>query len=394
MPMNIAMIAPLNYLEDRGANIRVYEMSRLLLANGHKITLFCFPLGKDVKADNLKIIRSFSGGLKQSPKPGFSFKKIYLDFFLFFSALLKIKKNEFDMIYAFMHEGLWIGHLIKSLKGLNSTRLVFDNQDSSLAEEMVASAKINEKGMLYDLIEGLEMFFVPKSDLIITTSEAIANRMKEIYPCLNHKIFAFPDGVSEFPINKENAENLIRKFNLEGKKVIYFLGLLTEIQGINHIPKIIEYILSKEKDTVFVISGYPIEKSFTDKIKTHIENGKVILTGGISYFQLYDYLSLADVEKKKKKVMKEGNSKLLNYMAIGLPAVVFDYPANREILGECGIYAKKEDSLDMAKKIIELLHDKKKCNKILLNSQKRFKEISNFKKRTEWLSSILKQHLF
>jgi glycosyltransferase involved in cell wall biosynthesis len=391
MVLKIAMIVPLNYLEDRGANIRVYEVSRLLLSKGHKITIFSFPLGREVKADNLKVIKCFSGGLLKPPKPGFSFKKMYLDLFLFFSTL-KIKKNEFDVIYSFMHEGLGIGYLTKKIKFLKNTKLFFDNQDSSSAEEMVSSAKIKEHGVLYKLIDNLEGFFVTKSDLIITTSEAIGNRMKEKYPNLKNKIFPLSDGVSEFPINKNKVTNLKKKFKLEGKKIVYFLGLLTEIQGVNHIPKIIDYIISKEKDVCFIISGYPIEEEFTEKIKKYIQDGKVILTGKVSYFELYNYLSLADVAFSPKKVMKEGNSKLLHYMAIGLPSVVFDYPANREILGECGVYAKKEDSIDMAKKIIDLLKNSKKYKKLSSNLKMRFKEKSDFKKRADFLSDLLEKH--
>jgi glycosyltransferase involved in cell wall biosynthesis len=51
---------------------------------------------------------------------------------------------------------------------------------------------------------------------------------------------------------------------------------------------------------------------------------------------------------------KEANSKIYNYLAMGLPVVCFDMLENREILGDKGIYAKYKDIKDLAQKINEL----------------------------------------
>ena len=45
-------------------------------------------------------------------------------------------------------------------------------------------------------------------------------------------------------------------------------------------------------------------------------------------------------------------------MAMGLPTVAFDRGTSREILGQTGIFAKLNDSGDLAEKIIYLLNNK------------------------------------
>jgi glycosyltransferase involved in cell wall biosynthesis len=44
-------------------------------------------------------------------------------------------------------------------------------------------------------------------------------------------------------------------------------------------------------------------------------------------------------------------------MAMGLPVVAFDADANREILGDLGIYARHGDEADFAAKVIDVLNN-------------------------------------
>jgi glycosyltransferase involved in cell wall biosynthesis len=74
---------------------------------------------------------------------------------------------------------------------------------------------------------------------------------------------------------------------------------------------------------------------------------------------------------------------------LGIPSVAFDYPPNRAILGEFGIYAKKEDTLDMAKKILDLLRDDKKREKISLGLKKRLKDKFDWRIRADKLENLL-----
>jgi glycosyltransferase involved in cell wall biosynthesis len=53
----------------------------------------------------------------------------------------------------------------------------------------------------------------------------------------------------------------------------------------------------------------------------------------------------------------EGSGKILNYMAMALPTVVFDVPVSREFLGGLGVYAQPGDFLSLADAIQSLLSD-------------------------------------
>ena len=53
----------------------------------------------------------------------------------------------------------------------------------------------------------------------------------------------------------------------------------------------------------------------------------------------------------------EGNGKLLNYIAMGLPTVAFDTSVSREILGELGVYAPPGDWSALAVELERTLRD-------------------------------------
>jgi glycosyltransferase involved in cell wall biosynthesis len=83
----------------------------------------------------------------------------------------------------------------------------------------------------------------------------------------------------------------------------------------------------------------------------------VTFTGKVDYGRASLYLSAGDIALSPKISLTEANGKLFNYMACGLPTVVFDTPVNREILGDAGVYAVYGDAADFADRIEALAGD-------------------------------------
>jgi glycosyltransferase involved in cell wall biosynthesis len=64
---------------------------------------------------------------------------------------------------------------------------------------------------------------------------------------------------------------------------------------------------------------------------------------------------LGDIAVSPKLSTTEANGKLLNYMACGLPCVVFANEINRELLGDCGVYVEKREAESFAFGVEQLL---------------------------------------
>ena len=138
-------------------------------------------------------------------------------------------------------------------------------------------------------------------------------------------------------------------------KVVVFVGVLTEYQGIDLLLEAIPQVVGKVQPVKFLIIGYPNEQRYRQKARELGVEAWTHFTGKISYEEVPRYLALADVAVSPKISLTEANLKLFSYMAMGLPTVVFDTPINREILGHVGVYAKMGDVTSLAETLIGVL---------------------------------------
>jgi glycosyltransferase involved in cell wall biosynthesis len=103
--------------------------------------------------------------------------------------------------------------------------------------------------------------------------------------------------------------------------------------------------------------GFPGVEQYQRQAEQLGLSDRVSFPGRIPYPEAHRYLALGDIAVAPKMSLTEGNGKIYNYMAMGLPVVAFDAEPNREILGDLGVYARQGDETDFAAKVIDLLLD-------------------------------------
>ena len=84
--------------------------------------------------------------------------------------------------------------------------------------------------------------------------------------------------------------------------------------------------------------------------------------------ELFSVLSSADVCVNPDRVNPMNNlstmNKILEYMAMKKPIVQFEVVEGRVSAGDASLYAKPNDALDFAEKIVELLADPQRCGQM------------------------------
>ena len=103
--------------------------------------------------------------------------------------------------------------------------------------------------------------------------------------------------------------------------------------------------------------GYPNEKEYEQKAKELGLSNQISFTGRMDYGELPSYLNAADIAVSAKLPGSEGNGKLCNYLASGLPTVAFDTPTNRDLLGVAGILVPEISSNAFAHALDNLIDD-------------------------------------
>jgi glycosyltransferase involved in cell wall biosynthesis len=189
-------------------------------------------------------------------------------------------------------------------------------------------------------------FFICSS---VSNGEIIKNRF-HIKP---EKVKVVIDGVHTDFFNRPPKKDFKTNLGIpQNAPLIIFTGALLEAKGIWNLVDAIPMVLSKNKDTHFLIVGYPVEAT-KKRIGELGVGANVHMTGMVDYFDLPDYLLISDiaVEPKIDKA-GEASGKVINYMGAGLPVVCFDSQNNRRFLEDGGIYAAENKIENLAGKML------------------------------------------
>jgi len=356
--LKILMIAPTPFFADRGCHVRIYEEARALIALGHEVCIVTYHLGRDM--EGIPTVRippvPWYGKLSAGP----SWHKPYLDILLFFRALALCRRHRPDVIHAHLHEGAFLGLFLKKLLHIP---LVFDCQ-GSLTAELLDHGFIRKGSLPYRFFLYLEKLVNNGSDFIIASSRAGAADLTESWLVPEGRVKSVIDGVDSAQFRPFPRDAARQSLNLPlNGQVAVFLGVLNRYQGIDLLLDVVKILKERGTALHFLVMGFP-EESYIKKAAAQGVADQITFTGRIDYAKAPLYLCAGDIAISPKISLTEANGKLFNYMACGLPTVVFNNPVNREILGDSGVYARLGDPADFASRIEELLHDQTRMNEL------------------------------
>ena len=349
--IKVLMIAPTPFFAERGCHSQIYEEIKALKKLGCEIVICTYHIGRDVP--DIKIYRSLNIPWYNKLSAGPSLHKIYIDFLLFIKTLAVARKFKPDIIHGHLHEGALIGW---GLKLFVRKPLLFDLQ-GSLSKEIAAYKQ--KKPLSFSLFESIERRINKLPDVIVTQSTEMINDLKNRFKIKKNKLVLTFDGadVETFQPGLD-VSNLKKELALhDNKKIIVYLGGLTTNKGVDNIINAIPHVIKKDNNVLFLIMGYPNEEHYKKMAQKLGVSEYTLFTGKIDYSKAHLYLNLGNLALSPKDIDTEGNAKLYNYMACGLPVVAFDTKTDREVLGDYGVYAKRKDIKDYADKILFLLSD-------------------------------------
>jgi glycosyltransferase involved in cell wall biosynthesis len=373
---NILMIAPTSFFADYGSHVRILEEAHILQRLGNRITLCTYASGQDV--DDLTIERTVGIPWRKGYEVGSSWHKIAFDALLSVKCATVVRRLRPDVIHAFLHEGALIGYPLSLLGSFlrpalspvegpskGGVPLVFDFQ-GSLTSEMIDHKFLQPDSLSRRLLYRLEGVLTRLPNAIIANSLHAAELLVGQFSCERRKIRIVPDCVDSDRFRPgviDGEERLALRARLgipPGCKVVVYLGLLAEYQGIDLLLQAAVHLLETRSDVHFLIMGFPNVERYREMAGQLGLAEHVTFTGRIPYEEAPSYLALGDMAVAPKISATEGSGKLLNYMAMGLPVVAFDAPVSREYLGEQGVYVPLGDTLALARALEVLLDDPRK----------------------------------
>ncbi len=357
-PYNVLMVAPTSFFADYGCHVRILEEVRVLQKMGHAVTVATYANGSD--AAGVTIERTLAIPWRREYEVGSSRHKILFDALLGIKVTSLLARNRFDVVHAHLHEGALLGMVLGKLRGLPT---VFDFQ-GSMTEEMIDHGFLRRDAAAYQPLRWLERRIARSAPIIFTNTETARRLLVDEFGCSPRRLRPLPDCVNSDNFRPASAYppgellTLRRALGIpDGNKVIVYLGLLAEYQGISHLLEAFRRIRAQRQDVTLLLMGFPGVDIYRGKAHAMGIAEHVVFTGRLPYADAPRFLALGDVAAAPKLSLTEGAGKLLNYMAVALPTVAFDTPVAQEYMGSDGLLARRGDAEQLAEALARPLAD-------------------------------------
>ena len=373
--LKILMVAPTSFFSSYGCHVRIAEEAEALQRLGHQVKIVTYRNGG--AWHELDIERSLPIPWRAHYEVGSSRHKLAFDLLLGLKALETTLRFRPDVIHAHLHEGALIGYPMHLLTG---APLVFDFQ-GSLSSEMVDHGFLRQRSRFYKPMLALERWINNLPNAVMASSQRGARLLREQYGCRRAPLVV-PDCVHTDVFRPgllsetERAQWRQQLGIPPQRKVIVYLGLLAEYQGIGLLLQAARLIRDAQADAHFLLMGYPGVPVYQAQAQQLGLSDCVTFTGKINYADAPRYLALGDVAVAPKLSATEGIGKVLNYMAMGLPTVTFDTEVSREYLADWGRYARPGDAEDLARQLLELLQNEERAR--TLGRALRLRAVENY----------------
>lgn len=336
---------------------RVWKEACALRDAGYRVSVIC-PKGKSIHREAYELLE----GIEIYRHRGWEASSIlgyFLEYTLALSAefILTLKvfaRTRFRILQACNPpDTIFLIALFLKLFGV---RFIFDHHD--LSPELF-EAKFGERTFLHGIVRLLERCSFQVADVCIATNESF----KEVAISRGGKIPENVFVVRNCPDLASFCRPQLQRTNRFGRSfLVTYVGFMGKQDGLDILLQSIDHIVNHEKrqDTHFLlIGGGTVLPELKAMIADRQLGDFVTLTGQVPHEEVAAYLASSDigVAPDPKNAMNDKSTmiKIFEYMAFGLPVVLFDLKEGRRIAGPAALYAVPNDPVDFAAQVTRLL---------------------------------------
>lgn len=322
--MNILLLAPQPFYEERGTPIAVKWVAETLGEAGHSVDLLTFPFGTDVEMPGVRIIRAPKpAGVSRVPI-GFSPQKVLCDVKLYGAAKKLLREKKYDVVHA-CEESVFFA---RSLARRANAQLVYD-MDSSMADQMME--KWGWLKLFRFLLEGFEKGAMRSADLVLPVCQSLADKIEKFAP--GKRYVLLHDMAMEFPAIPADTENLRASLGISGPMALY-IGNLEHYQGIDLLLEGLAAAASPELTLVVVGGKEGDVAKYQARVKELGLVGRAHLLGPRSLNRLSYYLEQADMLISPRLRGVNTPMKIYSYLLAGRAIIATRIESHTQVLDD------------------------------------------------------------
>jgi glycosyltransferase involved in cell wall biosynthesis len=363
--LNILLLAPQPFYQERGTPIAVKLLAQTLGEQGHVVHLLVFAEGEEIDLPHVSIHRHIPLPGISNIKPGLSVKKLICDFFLFLKCVQLVRNHEFQLVHA-VEESVFMAMVIKKIFKIP---YVYD-MDSSMSLQLID--KFPTLWLVRRAMEWLEKVAIVKSKGVLVVCRTLEDIVKKNAP---DKLTARIEDITLLESGSEGRENLREELGLQGI-VLMYVGNFEKYQGIDLLLDGFKEAVIRENDLRLVLIGGNKKDIQLYKQRTRqlgIES-KVFFCGQRPVNMLGYYLGQADILVSPRTQGNNTPMKIYSYLDSGIPVLATNLPTHTQVLDEeiaCLVYPTPAD---MADGIVTLAENRMLREKIGFQARRRVQE--------------------
>lgn len=366
--MKILILAPHPFFQNRGTPIALRMLLETLSAAGHKLTVLVYAEGEDISIEGCKIIRIKKPPFVSNINPGFSWKKLVCDAYLYRTAKRLLELEEFDLI----HAGEEAVFMARRLGRIHSTPYVYD-MDSSLPQQMCE--KLPFLSPLLPFLQRFEKNSVADSQGVL----AVCKYLEDLARSYDSSVVVQRlEDVTLLAKDISAEKSQQTDLGLESGTVTFmYVGNLEKYQGIDLLLEGFSLAcLEIDKIRLVVIGGNrgDIRKYKRKAKQLGIRAGRVIFAGPKPVDDLACYLAQADVLVSPRTKGYNTPMKIYSYLDSGRPVLATRLLTHTQVLDDSISWLVDADGSSMAVGISRLAEDEQLRNELAENAAQRVAE--------------------
>lgn len=358
--MKIAQLTPYYNPHHGGVESFVRDLSTQLSARGHDVTVITSwydrSLAEREEADGVHIIRvPLVATILRTPIP-WGLKHIF-------------ERERFDIVHSHTPSPSFAYIPARKLMKSGVPTVVTYHCDSDIPSRMSSL-----------FVRGVDRFvtrrIIQRSTKVLVTTKTYSSTSSNVWT-IEPEIVPVSANTDRFHPDREDRARTRRKFNLEGRKAVLFVGRLVRHKGVQFLIESMRYL---PDDCVLLIAG---EGEYSGTLGRIIRGlgvgGRVFMLGGVPDNLLPSLYRAADVVVVPSTARLEAFSiAAIESMASGTPVLVSNIPGVREVIedGVHGLRSEPMDPRNIADRLKELLSDEELRRRMGENGVKRAAEFS------------------
>ena len=363
--MNILLLAPQPFFQERGTPIAVKLLAETLAEQGHGVHLLVYAEGEEITLENVTIHRHIRLPGISNIKPGFSLKKLICDFFMFVKCIRLVRKYEFHLLHA-VEESVFMAMVVKKIFKIS---YVYD-MDSCMSRQL--TDKFQSLGLISGTMEKMEKAAIAKSSGVVVVCRALEEMVKKFAP---DKLIARLEDISLLDCAVKGKEDLRETLGIKGVMLMY-VGNLEKYQGIDLLIEAFQEAVKEKDDLHLVMIGGNDEdiQLYQEKIRQLGIDSNVIFCGRRPVNLLGYYLGQADILVSPRAQGNNTPMKIYSYLDSGKPVLATNLSTHTQVLDEKIACLVAPIPVDMARGIVSLAEDKERRESIGVQARQRVKE--------------------